>query len=116
MTYFEAVSRVYKKGFVLALVTLPLFVPLLLVAIQPHWPKNIIGWIIVAVTPVIFEILYLGFRVYVAELKKVEGQAKTSIKKVLKVIPLLLLGVPILVVLFMKFVALLQVGFFEIAP
>ena len=97
MSYIETLIANYKKAALSALFTLPLFVPLILVAIHPYFPSGLSGWLIVIVVPFIMEIPAIAFIRYIEIKKNEEGVNDYSISKVLKtlfiVAPLVIIAI-----------------------
>jgi len=114
MRYLQAVKRTWKKSFISAVITLPLFIPIFLYVINPFWPKNVIGWIIVAAIPVVIEAFYAALYFYAYELNKEEGSSTVSWWKLLKLIVIMIPVTIIAIVLIMKGVSYIQFNYFEI--
>lgn len=103
MRFRDAIISSYKIGFKSSLFSLIIFFPLTLVAIQPYWPANILGWLVIVMFIVLFQVFWIAFQTYVDSRRNEQKQFS-----LFKILGVLLVVIPTALVLIVSLMKLLD--------
>lgn len=112
MRFRNAIASTYKFGFKLSLFTLPVFVPLALVAIRPYWPSNIFGWVAIVTFIVLVDMGFFAFHTYI-ESRRSEPH-DFSYRKIFKLLTIVIPIALVFIVLLMKSIDFAKVHLFVV--